>query len=290
MNRAFEPTSIADGQRRIEAHRRAAVTCTKGIGTPRSRRGSRTISAGRKGEVRTVLWLELVMLDQQLRQKRRQNIQRSWTTRTDARTSGFCLTFPRRCSTPSPRRGRTISLPTWISGMTSPRRPRERLAPLLKTFRAPATSAMPARGRRPKTPPWPLASRRSIPTCPRRGPTPTRPVLSTCREHHRARAGKAALAGSGGAMIMQPGSVLGDYVVLELLAQGGMGTRLQSPADQAQPGCRGSVAIKAGALAAGREIPSVPSREAEAVATLDQCQHRSHPRVRRAWRASSITA
>ena len=145
---------------------------------------------GAEGEVRTVLWLELVMLDQQLRQKRRQ-------TSTILDYEDGCpdkrilLDLSSEVLDPFAAAG-SNDIPSHLDlGNDEPATAPGQLAPLLKTFRAPATSAMPARGRRPKTPPWPLASRRSIPTCPRRGPTPTRPVLSTCRAPS-ARAGKAA--------------------------------------------------------------------------------------------------
>jgi WD40 repeat protein/tRNA A-37 threonylcarbamoyl transferase component Bud32 len=74
-------------------------------------------------------------------------------------------------------------------------------------------------------------------------------------------------ASAGSLASIQPGSILGDYVLLELLAQGGMGTVFK--ARQMRLGRIVALkTIRTGALATDREI-RLFQREAEAVAALD---------------------
>jgi eukaryotic-like serine/threonine-protein kinase len=194
-----------------------------------------------EGELRTLLWLELVMVDQQLR---------------------------RKCS----------EVPTILDYKDGC--PDERILLELSTdVRAPvaaprSTDITPHdAGAVPKAEDGPLAGIKGIadPLASTAGPdddNATRPVdlPSTIGA-----ARNGGTTGNGAAAIMRPGSIVGDYVLLELLAEGGMGTVFKAR----QITLNRIVAlktIKAGALASHREVRMF-QREAEAVAALD------HPNI-----------
>ena len=199
MNCACEPERSRMVNGSISSSSTIAVTRMKGSGTPRSRGGSRTISPARRATIRTVLWLELVMVDQQLRQKRGQ-------TPTIADYEDGCpdkrilLISRQRSSTPSPLPGPTVSRP----GPGSPERrarddPGSDWRALLKTIRDSGRRTRcrrRRRGRRRHHGLWRAA--RSIHFYPQRGPTTTRPVHRCC-QHDRRGLADGGSAGSGGA-------------------------------------------------------------------------------------------
>ena len=206
---------------------------------------------GVEGEVRVALWLEIVMLDQELR--------------------GSNLDHPTPSDDPGSDPGKMILLdPSTadlapIDEMLPERGERSgglgptRGARLLGDFRAPVR---PARARDDTA--EPLEPTEGMPgesTSPMGMPDTVEPLEG----------GQGVLAQLDGLAMARPGSTLGDYVLLEKLGQGGMGVVFKAW----QKGLNRDVAlkmIKAGMLADFRQV-RLFQIEAEAVAALD------HPHI-----------
>ncbi len=220
---------------------------------------------GAEGEVRSLLWLELVMLDQQLRESRRERP-------TIADYKDAC-----------PDQRILLDLSTEVPGVFA--EPRSTESPPRMDFRndGPVTiSRGIARSFRDRPGPGDLrdtgAGLEPADATAAPGEPVVDPLSSTAGPDDDATRpvdlpstiGVDRPAGtlkSNGALSMRPGSIVGDYVLLELLAQGGMGTVFKAR----QVTLNRVVALKtlkAGAMASDREI-RLFEREVEAVATLD---------------------
>jgi WD40 repeat protein/tRNA A-37 threonylcarbamoyl transferase component Bud32 len=228
-------------------------------------RGVENYLDGAEGEVRTALWLELIMLDQQLRQKRRQT-----STILDYKDGcpdkQILLDLSSEVIDPIAARHSTgipVRPDLWNDGpVTTPGMD----GPSAEDSPGPADGRAAGAGKKAEdatvAPGEPVVDPLLSTVGPDGDATCPVDVPSTVGAGRQ-----GGTAPSGGAMIMPPGSVLGDYILLEMLAQGGMGTVYKAR----QVRLNRIVAlktIKAGALATDREI-RLFEREAEAVAALD---------------------